>query len=316
NQRVSLTVQIRPEFDWHTVFLLVIFLIDENQEIESYDYIEYISIRDCLTKFDIYLLYSSRPKNNSKSYFVRIDVYDQILLTYRTSWLFPLKFSFLPVHRLSIQLIIPFLSSQIKSCLLKCEHGQCISFENHHLLHIKHFCLCDQGWSGRFCTIKHDKCQCSSNSICIGNDSFCLCPINRYGKDCLFNHSICQQNLCQHNRKCIGTDIQMLSNKSSPIRKLTCLCSEGYSDKTCQSLDPKISLTFQYDISIPAYILAHFITIVSNSIPNRITMFKKVPFDQNEVTLYISQKFHLLFIEFSSKYYLTILEKELKLFRN
>ncbi|CAF1451289.1 unnamed protein product [Adineta ricciae] len=35
NQRVSLTVQIRPEFDWHTVFLLVIFLIDENQEIES-----------------------------------------------------------------------------------------------------------------------------------------------------------------------------------------------------------------------------------------------------------------------------------------
>ncbi|CAF1451266.1 unnamed protein product [Adineta ricciae] len=316
NQRVSLTVQIRPELDWHTVFLLSIFLIDENQGIQSYDYIEYISIRDCLTKFDIYLLYSSRPKNNSKSYFVRIDVYDRILLTYRTSWLFPLKFSFLPVHRLSIQLTIPFLSSQIKSCSLKCEHGQCISFENHHLLHIKDFCLCDQGWSGRFCTIKHDKCQCSSNSICIGHGSFCLCPINRYGKDCLSNHLICQQNLCQHNGKCIGTDIRMLSSKSSPIRKFTCLCSEGYSDKTCQSLDPKISLRFQYDISIPAYILAHLITVVSNSIPNRITMFKKVPFDQNEVVLYISQKFHLLFIEFSSKYYLTIVEKEFKSFRN
>ncbi|UJR17691.1 hypothetical protein I4U23_004589 [Adineta vaga] len=316
NQRVSLTLQIRAELDWHTVFLLAIFLVDDNQQIESYDYIEYLSVRDCLTKFDIYLLYSSRPKDSSKNYSVRIDVYDKILLTYRTSWLFPLKFSFLPVHRLAIQLIIPLNPSRAKLCSQKCEHGQCILFENYHSSHIDDFCLCDRGWSGRYCTTKHDRCQCSSNSVCIGDGSFCLCPLNKYGIDCLHNHSSCQQNTCQHNGKCIGTDIRMLSNKNSKIEKYKCLCSEGYSEKTCKYTDSKIYTTFHSDISIPPYIFAHFITILSDSIPDRITMFKKIPFDRDEVILYMPQKFHLVFIEFSKKYYLTIIQKEFKPFTN
>lgn len=98
NQRVSLTLQVKAEVDWRTNFSLVITVIDQQQNIESYDQIQYLAIRDCYSKFDINLLYSSRPKNISQNYSVRIDAYDKDSMTYRTSWIFPIIFPFLPVY--------------------------------------------------------------------------------------------------------------------------------------------------------------------------------------------------------------------------
>jgi hypothetical protein len=49
NQRVSLTLQIRVLLHWRTVFIFLITLIDDQRNIESHDFIEYLSIRDCDT---------------------------------------------------------------------------------------------------------------------------------------------------------------------------------------------------------------------------------------------------------------------------
>ncbi len=65
NQRISLTLQLRAEADWKMTFALTITLVDEQQNIESYDQIQYLAVRDCSTKFNINLLYSTQPKNIS-----------------------------------------------------------------------------------------------------------------------------------------------------------------------------------------------------------------------------------------------------------
>ncbi|CAF1384110.1 unnamed protein product [Adineta ricciae] len=75
NQRVSLTVQIRVTMDWRSLLTFLILLIDDEMNTESHDIIEYFPIRDCDTKFNIYLLYSTRPKDISKNYSIRIDAF-------------------------------------------------------------------------------------------------------------------------------------------------------------------------------------------------------------------------------------------------
>ncbi|CAF4405138.1 unnamed protein product, partial [Rotaria sp. Silwood2] len=64
NQRVSLTIKFRVLSDsWSTLFAIIISLIDDSEEriIHSYEQFTYLSIRDCKIKFNIYLLYSTRP---------------------------------------------------------------------------------------------------------------------------------------------------------------------------------------------------------------------------------------------------------------
>ena len=72
NQRVSLTIQFQTYSDSRqTLFALVVSLIDDSNEriIHSYQQLTYLYIRHCQTKFNIYLLYSTRPKNQTKNYF-------------------------------------------------------------------------------------------------------------------------------------------------------------------------------------------------------------------------------------------------------
>ncbi|CAF3965401.1 unnamed protein product [Rotaria sp. Silwood1] len=75
NQRVSLTVQTRSATDWRSIFTFIFLLMTDQNEIESYDYRYYNPSTDCAMKWNIYLLYQSRPKNPIKNYSVRIDVY-------------------------------------------------------------------------------------------------------------------------------------------------------------------------------------------------------------------------------------------------
>jgi hypothetical protein len=180
NQRVSVSFKIQMTSDWHTLFTFVITLIDHERTIESYDYIDYLSIRDCKTKFHVYLLYSSRPKNPSKNYSVQIDAFQKSPLDYRTSWIFPMQFPFLPVYRLSVLLIVPISNVKPRqTCTFPCIHGQCYNYVNDEN---STFCLCNSGWSGAQCTIKQ-KYHCAPNSLYL-NDSICICPLNRFGPRC------------------------------------------------------------------------------------------------------------------------------------
>jgi hypothetical protein len=69
NERVSLSIQFRASSNsWQIPFAIIISLIDDNNEriIHSYQQFTYLSIRDCQIKFNVYLIYSTKPKNQTK----------------------------------------------------------------------------------------------------------------------------------------------------------------------------------------------------------------------------------------------------------
>ncbi|CAF3851051.1 unnamed protein product [Rotaria sordida] len=267
NQRVSLTIKFQALSDsWSTLFAIIISLIDDSEEriIHSYEQFTYLSSRDCKIKFNIYLLYLTRPKDLTKNYQIHIDIYEKMSLIYRGSLLYPIKFSFLPVQRLAYIAIIPRHNEKRQSCSdSHCIHDKCIAYYNNPQNNT--FCQCYPGWSGRYCAIPYT-CTCSSDSICIGvsayNRSICICPINKFGYQCLIAKTICQMNnnlTCQHGGQCIPADEYM----SSSNKKFSSICPKGYSGDRCEIVDNKIILTFEDYIVLSQSIFIHFIAMTS-----------------------------------------------------
>ncbi len=321
NQRVSMTVQIgAPE--WRTAFSFVMYLLDETENIvQSYYRLSYLSVRDCQTKSNIHLLYSSRPKAVDHTYSVRIDAFEAITLKYRASWSFPIEFSFLPVNRLSVQLIIPpYRLTPKKHCPIKCQspHGHCTMFMNTG----KFFCRCEPGWSGELCT-KSYKCNCSSDSTCLGlwkNQSICVCPLHKFGSRCYLSNNLCQKSnvkRCENGGQCIPRDHRI------PIESETfCACPNGFHGDRCQLKETRlnISLSSLSTSAIPEFLFLHYITVHSHA-PDfpwppakewgpheRATTFKKIPFDQQSVSVYWNSPFHLIFAELNRHIYLLFLQ--------
>jgi hypothetical protein len=203
NQRVTLTVKLNAASDsWSTPFAIVVSLADDERSLRSHEQINqftYLYIRDCQIKIHFYLLYATRPKNKTKPYHVHIDAYEKKSLAYRASWRIPVTFSFLPVHRMTIQLTIPSVGNGSKSCSdSQCIHGQCTTYVDDTNAT---FCRCSKDWSGRDCTIPHT-CTCSDDSLCVGllanNRSLCVCPLGKFGSRCLLDQLVCQSNTCQN----------------------------------------------------------------------------------------------------------------------
>ena len=181
SERVSLTMRLKTFSDSRQIlFALVISLIDDSFEraIHSQEQLTYLSVRDCQRKFNLYLLYATCPKDQSKHYIVHVDIYEKIFLEYRGSMLIPLPFPFLPVQRVAVELQLPSADDTILGCSdPQCIHGRCIRYWNN--LRGATFCQCQQGWSGIYCTISH-MCMCSLDSLCVGvspnKQSLCVCP--------------------------------------------------------------------------------------------------------------------------------------------
>ncbi|CAF1669135.1 unnamed protein product, partial [Adineta ricciae] len=148
NQRLSLSIRfhVRTE-SWKIPFAILVLLIDDTNQriIHSYEQFTYLSLRDCQIKFNIHLFYTNRPKDMNRNYSVHIDIYEKSSLTYRGSFLYLVKFLFLPVHRLAFIADIPLLNYHKKSTCSthQCQHGKCIKYLNNK----ETFCQCDQGWS-------------------------------------------------------------------------------------------------------------------------------------------------------------------------
>ena len=114
-QRISLTLQFQTLSDsWNILFMIVVSLIDDSNEkvIHSYESFTYLATQNCGKFFFLTLYYSTRPKDITKQYFIRIDVYEKLTLHHRGSSLFPIEFSFLPVHRLGFLVDIPSNKTQ------------------------------------------------------------------------------------------------------------------------------------------------------------------------------------------------------------
>ncbi|CAF4208539.1 unnamed protein product, partial [Adineta steineri] len=134
NQRLSLTVQFQTfSHSRQTLFAIIILLIDDSDEriIHSSQQLTYLSAQHCQRKFNLYLLYSQRPKNQTKQYSIHIDIYRKNSFTYRGSLLIPLNYPFLPVHRISVQLNIPRIDENRQDCIdHRCIHGQCMRYSD------------------------------------------------------------------------------------------------------------------------------------------------------------------------------------------
>jgi hypothetical protein len=312
NQRISLTIKFRAFSDsWQTLFAVVISLIDDSNEriIHSYEQFTYLSLRDCQVKFNIYLIYSTRPKDPTKQYAIHIDFYEKHSLNYRGSILLPIKFPFLPVHRLSFIVDIPRINDKIQSCSYdRCIRGRCIRYSNNQENFT--FCQCNEGWSGRYCTIQHT-CSCASDSLCIGisadNRSICVCPMNKFGSRCLLIDTVCQNDntsKCENGGQCVPTDGQMIFN-----RMFTCICPKGFSGDRCEIADNQLVLSFDKEIVLSQSLFIHFIQVLNNNLPIRGTTFQTIPIQKDAIIIRWSQPFHLIFTELDKKiYYLTVIQ--------
>ena len=310
NELVSLTVQFRSYSDsWQTPFIVIISLIDDSDEriIHSHEQLTYIPIPNCKTKYNIDLLYSIRPKNQSRKYSIHIDIYEKLSTLYRGSLLIPLSFPFLPVQRVAIILDIPHSDHDLKSCSIdKCIHGECIRYFND----LKHsaFCKCHSGWSGRYCTISYTS-TCASDSLSVGilanNRSICVCPLQKWGSRCFLHDQVCEFNsTCHNGGQCIPIDRYVISKK-----KFACICSQGYYGERCEEAQNKIKLSFEKDITLPETMLIHYIEVRNDASPNIGATFKTIPINRNPVTIYWSRPFHIAFTEFvSHKYYLIVVQ--------
>ncbi|CAF1113852.1 unnamed protein product [Adineta steineri] len=305
NERVSLTLAIRMTSDWQNLLIFIITLIDNDGIIQSYDYIEYLSVRDCNIKFNIYLLYLNQTKNLSKNYAVQINAFNKLTLNYRATWIFPIQFLFLPVYRLAILLTVPFNDIQPnEKCSLPCLHGKCYHYINNKNLT---FCRCKPGWSVIECNIKYT-CTCALNSLCFAHN-ICVCPIDQYGKRCYFKQSICHSNICMNDGRCISSDKRYISER---VKTQICICKQGYFGEFCEQeqIQNRIEITFHHSLIIPTSLFIHFITINNNTEHTRMSIMKKISFDQNSLIFSTSNIFNIVFAEMFKNYYLIILQEQ------
>jgi hypothetical protein len=302
NQRISLTLQL-SSIDRDATYAIIIMLIDDNdqrQEIEAYDQFVYIAKDSCSIKFNRYLLFSTRPKDFSKDYSLRIDAFEKTSLTYVGSWYFPINFLFLPVNRPAISLILSnYPVSTSSSCSSICENGKCVKYLNKE----KYFCQCNSEWTGVQCNIPINHQICSHNSYCMGstnNQTICVCPSGKFGPQCLFT-SVCPANACQNKGRCVAADVTI------PESSYTCICPDRFYGRYCQYLKARLDVSIT-NIDIPPYLVAYFFTLSNNSQPNNTIIVRKLTLFQHIVTFHISILFHMVIIQANNKYYLAVLQ--------
>ncbi|UJR07220.1 hypothetical protein I4U23_011508 [Adineta vaga] len=310
NQRIALTIKLQTYSDsQRTLFSIFVSLIDNSNEriIHSYHQFTFLYVRDCHFTYNIYLLYSNRPKNNLKNYSVHIDVYEKTPLNYQGSLQIPIQFPFLPVYRIATLLNIPHTNEDLNSCSNQpCVHGRCMKYS--HDPEGSTFCHCNKLWSGRYCNISHI-CTCSNDSICIGvtanNRSICICPIDKFGSRCLLSNIVCQSNPCANDGKCIPIDEHLIIDKS-----YSCMCPKGFSGNRCEIPDTKMILSFSKDIILSQSIVIHFIQVMNNTEPENGSTFITIPIHQKTVIINWTYPFHIAFMKLSNNtYYLITSQK-------
>ncbi|CAF1027141.1 unnamed protein product [Rotaria sordida] len=293
NQRVSLTLRLLP-IDRYSIYEIVVKLIDDNYEINSYQKFVFLSSWGCSMKFNTYLLYSTRPKDISKNYSLHIDVFDKTNMKYYASWYLTIPFLFLPINRLVAQLNIPYRQVEIDhSCNLKCRNNdRCMKYVNTEIF----FCQCHDNWSGTLCDIPTNCADYSTDSICIGsmnNQSICVCPNNKFGPRCLLTS--CLSNTCQNNGR--------LTKK-----KFSCICPNEFYGTKYEYRKIRLDISFE-KMANPSHILIYIGIISNDSYPKHMVMFQKLKHKQHSVTFHILEAFHIVFAKINHNYFLIVLQQ-------
>ncbi|CAM4966351.1 unnamed protein product [Rotaria socialis] len=129
-------------------------------------------------------------------------------LNYRASWIFSIKFPFLPVYHPAAVLKVPFDNVQpIQTCRSPYIHGQCFNYINNP---------------------NSTLCRCHA-----GCDSICLCRLGRFGARCYLRHTLCDSNPCLNNRQCLPWDPSLGTGSQ---KNAICICPPGYMGAHCENL--------------------------------------------------------------------------------
>jgi hypothetical protein len=315
NQRVNLYVQFQSFYNsYRSVFHAIVLLIDDSNEQVIHSHKQFIFQKymggedDCEISFYYLasLIYSTRPKDLLKNYSIHINIYEKISLSYFGSFLIPIEYSFLPVHRITKIFYIPRNNRSMKYCSNRqCNyHGKCIQYLNQ--TNEKSFCQCERGWRGKSCLISYH-CSCSSDSLCLGisamNRSVCVCPVNRMGPRCLLTDLSCQmygQYVCENGGQCIP-HYEMFHRSQ---RSYSCVCRKGFSGYFCDRSDINITLSFGKEVIISPTIHIHLFWNIHNQFSHRTTIPVRISNKQNSSVIYWKYEFHLVIVQsFSPDHY-------------
>ena len=240
---VSLGIKIAYSMKTSTVFRLILYLFNEDNRIVSHDEIVYqLNVQyDAYVDYVVYLMYETVTNlslyEQSKFKLVRLDSYivKPTTVHYVSSWLFNVFFPFLPVNKLTVEIVLRNESFRVTYCKKRCgSHGKCMYYIN--MRHIE-YCWCEQGWSGDRCQEKpsSDLCNersCAAHAQCVilneeKKQMKCICPLGRSGEQCYIQHNSCESSPCRDNRTCLSLDQRKFG--------YTCACEDGYGEGDCSS---------------------------------------------------------------------------------
>ena len=235
-------------------------------------------------------------------------------VSFRASWLFDDKQSFLPVHRLALHLR---LVDQNSCNTLLCVHGTCKKYLNSPN---NDYCQCEQGWTGKYChktNLCHLKSKCAHGGECFvqNNAINCICSFGHMGIDCHARFDACRRIKCQNGGTCVPLDERIKV-------KFVCECSEAFFGELCQYSNAQMKIHFASmgrSLSLPV-VIVHYLELRNETsgvlfTQNRL-MLKQVPLDTqviipNEKHQYMPPfiLFHLFFGPSNVDYYLAAIIK-------
>ena len=267
---ISYRVDVSLLFDRYAIHWIVFYLLNEYDEVLTYETMIHTTFDQSLTnKQIIYLNYPRYLKAHSQfeKKFVRIDVYritnTSIELT-SFSELYSIPFSsFIPVTRLATILVFEEPTQNQTNVCQKfdlCKHGTCQIYINTG----NPFCRCEDGWFGSSCDKERsiDVCKtlnCSrrfEKCIVYNKHAFCLCVLGRMGPRCEITFDACSSIKCQNHGTCVSLDQRTVSH--------LCICPIPHFGNLCQYISAELK------IKIPA-------NITSNVIPMMIIHFLVTP---------------------------------------
>ncbi|UJR17958.1 hypothetical protein I4U23_004857 [Adineta vaga] len=271
-KRIAVFLQLRTTSLFNSLlplYKIVILLVRNNSSnsIISHDQILYTPYRYCLPRYLIQLYY---PINQSLfpliNHSVHIHVFVAKTLEYRTSWIFPVPFEFLPVNRIAKQLYIPDSSAT-----------QTIQFNTTN------------------CT------SCSNVSRCIGYDTdlgrdICVCPLNLTGRRCFVPFNPCVKQNCSGHGECLPADSRYYESE-----QYICICHVEWFGDDCETMKARIHVIFASNILIPSsnIVFLHSFKINLFQEPIHFTYFHRLRSNISNYTFYLEEEFldSLIFIQ-------------------
>jgi hypothetical protein len=260
-ERLLITVQIETQASLsghqnqqNAIRLIACLMLDD--EIVHYEEILHMTF----IKQMFYLNYPRPPPKQRGNWFVRLDAFS--VTTYsadlKASWLFNVSFSFLPVNRLVLHLL---LKDPERCNTFTCVHGRCTKYLNSPY---REYCQCEENWSGKQCNIS-TICSCAAGGKCVGRHPtpICICPLGRMGLECWASFNPCVNVKCEHGGTCLPLDERQLT-------KFICSCRSGYYGSHCELADSQIDIHFSDSIfpsnrPLSIAVFLHFLELQKDS---------------------------------------------------